>query len=293
VWKYTKKCNEVNVAYKESIYVGYRYYDKKQIPVRFPFGYGLSYTFFKYSNLKIIKENGKWIILFKIKNIGDYAGKEIAQLYIKKEKSKIYRAEKELKAFEKITLKKDEEKEVKIILDKTAFEYFDINLNKWNIESGQYTILIGKSSRNIVLQQKIMIEADDVIKTSDIPEKYYTGDIENVTDEEFEQILGYKIPKQEVVLENITNENTIEQLRNTKVGKAIYDSEIMRMRKLLNEQNVNKATKVMMDLQKPLKKFYEKKNGKFTKENTSEFMEMAKNNSEPDKCEFVKMYLKR
>lgn len=285
--------NEVNVLYKEAIYVGYRYYDKKKIDVAFPFGYGLSYTSFEYTCLKILKEDDKWNFSFKIKNTGSYDGKEIAQLYIKKENSKIYRVEKELKGFKKIFLKKGEEKEVKITLDKTAFEYFDINLNKWNIESGEYTILIGKSSREIVLQEKIFVESNNNIMINDIPKKYFTGDITNITDEEFEKILGYRIPKKEISLEDITDGNTIEQLRNTKIGKVIFDSEIKRMQKLLQEQNVNKATKVMMDLQKPLKKFYEKKNGKFTKKDIDKFIEMVKHNNEPDNCEFIKIYLEK
>lgn len=285
--------NEVNVSYKESIYVGYRYYDKKKINVAFPFGYGLSYTSFEYSDLKINREKDQWIIYFKIKNVGNYKGKEIAQLYVKKKQSKVYRADKELKAFEKVELNQGEEKEIKITLDKTAFEYFDIHLNQWNIESGEYEILIGKSSRDIVLQQKIILEEGEDITTYKIPKKYYIGDIENVTDEEYEQLLGYKIPNKEIVLADITDENTIEQLKNTKVGKIIFDSEMVRMKELLNEQNVNKATKVMMDLQKPLKKFYEKRNGKFTKEMIDNFIELAKNNSDTDDCEFINIYLKK
>ena len=128
---------------------------------------------------------------------------------------------------------------------------------------------------------------------NDIPKKYFTGDITNITDEEFEKILGYRIPKKEISLEDITDGNTIEQLRNTKIGKVIFDSEIKRMQKLLQEQNVNKATKVMMDLQKPLKKFYEKKNGKFTKKDIDKFIEMVKHNNEPDNCEFIKIYLEK
>lgn len=285
--------NEVNVAYKESIFVGYRYYDKNNIEVLYPFGYGLSYTNYNYSNLKINKIEDTYEISFKIKNIGNYDGKEIVQLYIQKENSKIYRANKELKAFEKIELKAGEEKEVKILIDKSAFEYFDVNLKRWNIEDGQYNILIGKSSRDIVLKDTINIEADKNIICQNICEKYFKGEVKDITDEEFEKVLGYKIPSKEIKLENITDENTVEQLKNTKVGKEIFDSEIKRMQVLLNEQNVNKATKVMMDLQKPLKKFYEKKDGKFTKQMVDEFISMAKNGNDEKECEFVNKYLKR
>ena len=283
--------NEVNVAYKESIYVGYRYFDKKNIEVQYPFGYGLSYTNYKYDNISIKKKEDKYIVSFKIKNIGNYKGKEIAQIYITKENSKIFRAPKELKAFEKVELNIGEEKEVNIVIDKSAFEYYDVKLHRWNIEDGEYQIQVGKSSRNIVLKEKVYVEGDKDIIEQEIPEKYFCGDIKDVTDEEFEKVLGYKIPNKKINLKDITEENTIEQLKNTKVGKEIYDSEVIRMNKLLNEQNVNKATKVMMDLQKPLKKFYEKKGGKYTKEMIDKFIDMAKNNEEPNESEFIKRYL--
>lgn len=285
--------NEINVLYKEALYVGYRYYDKKKIDVAFPFGYGLSYTYFEYTDLKISRKDDEWNISLKIKNTGKYDGKEIVQLYVKKDKSKIYRAEKELKEFKKVSLKKGEVKELNFILNKKTFEYYDININKWNIESGKYTILIGKSSRDIQLQESIFIEEKNNIIINDIPRKYFDGDVTNITDEEFESILGYKIPKKEIVLKDITDMNTLEQLKNTKIGRYIFDGEMNRMQKLLNEQNVNKATKVMMDLQKPLKKFYEKKNGKFTKEDIDMFIEMIKNNDEPANCKFINIYMKK
>lgn len=285
--------NEINVTYKESIYVGYRYFDKKNIDVLYPFGYGLSYTYFKYDDLKIEKKEDKIIVSFKIKNIGNYAGKEIAQIYIGLDNSKVYRAPKELKAFEKVELNIGEEKEVNIVLDKSAFEYYDVVLKRWNIEDGDYKIQIGKSSREIVLEDIVHVDGDKDIIEKEISKKFFTGDVNDISDEEFEEVLGYKIPNKELNLEEITDENTIEQLKNTTVGKEIFNSEIERMNVLLNEQNVNKATKIMMDLQKPLKKFYEKKGGKYTKEMTEDFIKMAKENGNPNDCEFVKIYLKR
>ncbi len=282
--------NEVNVAYKESIYVGYRYYDKRNIDVLYPFGYGLSYTNYEYSNLNINKVGNQYEIKFNIKNTGNYDGKEVAQIYIEKIDSKIIRAKKELKAFEKVELKQKEEKEVKVIIDKSAFEYYDIYLHKWNVEAGKYKILIGKSCRDIVLEKDIEVEGDNDVLENKVSSKYYSGNVSNITDKEFEELLGYKIEKKEIKLEEISDENTIEQLKDTNVGKAIFESEIQRMKQLLKEQNVNKATKVMMDLQKPLKKFYEKKNGKYTKEMIEEFIAMAKRGEDADKCQFVKNY---
>ena len=286
--------NEINVAYKESIYVGYRYFDKVNTKLLFPFGFGLSYTEFEYLNLKVKKVNKKFKISFDIKNIGNFKGKEIVQIYIGKTQSdneKIYRPVKELKAFDKIELNPNETRNIIFELDDSAFTFYDINKHKWNIENGKYNIFVGKSSKDIVLSQEIEVEGETIEK-SDVSKKYFTGDILNISDEEFEKVLGYKIPSCVLDINNINEENTIEQLKNTKVGKVIFESELKRMKQLLLEQNVNKATKVMMDLQKPLKKFYEKK-GKYTKEIIDEFINRVKNNQDDNECEFVDIYLKR
>lgn len=284
--------NEITVEYKESIYVGYRYYDKNKVQVLYPFGFGLSYTKFDYSDIKIEKGNNKIKINFKIKNTGNFKGKEIAQVYVGKKESKIFRPEKELKAFEKIELNPNEEKEINIELDKTSFEYFDTNAQKWQIEAGTYDIKIGKSSQDIVLQGEITIDSNDEVSINKISEKYYTGDIQNITDQEFEKLICKKLPNKILNLENINEENTLEQIKNTKIGKIIYENQMEKMNKLLEEQNVNKATKVMMDLQKPLKKFYEKKSSKFTKKMVDELIRIAKNNELPENNEFVDEYLK-
>ena len=281
---------EVSVEYQESIFVGYRYYDTNKVNVLYPFGYGISYTKFEYSNLKV-EEDENIKLFFTIKNIGDVKGKEIAQIYIGQEKPTIFKPTKELKAFEKVELEPGEEKIVNIVLPKGAFEYYNIETKKWSIETGEYNILIGKSSEDIVLKQKINIKSNDKNICKEYSEVYKKGDIQKVTDIEFEQLLGTKIPKRDIDLQDITEENTLEQIKETKVGKVIYENQMTKMDKLLKEQNVNKATKVMMDLQKPLKKFYEKKSSKYTKEMVEQLIQIAKNNLEFEECEFLKRYI--
>ena len=105
-------------------------------------------------------------------------------------------------------------------------------------------------------------------------------------------MLGYKTPSKTINLNEINDENTIEQLKHTKIGQVIFEHEIKRKEDLLSKQNVNKATKVMMDLQKPLKKFYEKKSSKITKEMVDELIEIAKNNADFTNNRFVDEYLK-
>ncbi len=283
--------NELTVEYQESIYVGYRYYDKACKDVLFPFGYGMSYTKFEYRDLKLKKEDDKIEIEFYIKNIGNKTGKEIAQIYIKQEKPKIFKPIKELKEFVKIELKPKEEKKINITLSNEDFEYFNPETKKWSIEQGIYRILIGSSSKDIILQEEIQIISKDIDINKTYPNVYYNGDIQNVIDNEFETILCSKIPNRVLNIEEITEENTLEQIKNTKIGAYIYEKEIARMQKLLEEQNVNKATKVMMDLQKPLKKFYEKKSSGYTKNMIEELLNIAKNNEENINCEFIHKYL--
>lgn len=284
--------NEIAVEYKESVYVGYKYYDKVGKDVLFPFGFGLSYTEFEYSDLKVNIENEKVDIRFKIKNVGDVAGKEIAQIYVKKADSVVFRPDKELRDFAKVDLNPGEEKDVHIVLDRAGFEYYDIENDRWQVEAGEYEILVGKSSRNIVLNDKIVINSDDVCVKKEFCEKYYTGDVQNITDEEFEKLIGRKLPDKVLKIKDITAENTLEQIKNTAIGKVIYDNQMEKMNRLLREQNVNKATKVMMDLQKPLKKFYEKKSSKITKEMVDELIAMAKKDEFSENNAFVKEYLK-
>ena len=284
---------ELSVEYKESIYVGYRYYDKINKEVLFPFGFGMSYTRFEYRNLTVRNEDDNYYIEFYIKNIGDKKGKEIAQIYVSQEKSKIFKPEKELKEFIKIELKPQEEKKVRIILSKNDFEYYNSETKKWSIEQGKYKILVGNSSRDIYLEEEINLNSDDIDVKNIYPEVYRKGNIQDVKDEEFETILGSKIPDRELKIEDITEDNTLEQIKHTKIGKNIYLHEMDRMKELLNKQDVNKATKVMMDLQKPLKKFYEKQSSAYTKDMIEELLRIAKNDEENINCEFINIYLKK
>lgn len=160
--------SEDNLQYKEGIFVGYRYYDKKNMKVAFPFGFGLSYTTFNYRELKlskqIMRENDKLEVKFKIKNTGKYFGKEIAQVYLKKLINNVPTAEKELKAFAKIALFPGEEKEVSFTLNTRDFSYYDVVEKDWIVNNGIFQILIGKSSRDICLTEKIYMKSSYIRK---------------------------------------------------------------------------------------------------------------------------------
>lgn len=154
--------------YREGIFVGYRYYDKKNLPVLFPFGHGLSYTEFAYSDLTFdktsLKDTDTLQVSVKVKNVGKRAGKEIVQLYVQDNESSVIRPVKELKGFEKVELAPGEEKTVSFTLEKRSFAFYDTELADWRVETGEFTIHIGKSSRDIQLSGTVTVESTAQIK---------------------------------------------------------------------------------------------------------------------------------
>lgn len=157
---------ENNVApYREGIFVGYRYYEKKKLKPLFPFGHGLSYTEFEYSDINLsasrLPEGDMLEISFQLKNTGDCFGKEVVQLYIGKKDSRVIRPAKELKAFEKIGLEPGEAKPVRFTLEKKDFAYYNGAVGAWITEPGSYQIFIGSSSRDILLKARVEVESAD------------------------------------------------------------------------------------------------------------------------------------
>ncbi|MFS0776677.1 glycoside hydrolase family 3 C-terminal domain-containing protein [Neobacillus sp. 3P2-tot-E-2] len=156
------------VEYREGIFVGYRHYDTRDVEPLFPFGFGLSYTSFEYHNLQVskkqIKDNETISVTVQVKNTGNMAGKEIVQLYVRDVESNIPRPLKELKGFEKVSLRPGEVKIVSFQLDKRAFAYYNVKLKDWHVETGTFEILIGKSSREILLKETINVESTVTIQ---------------------------------------------------------------------------------------------------------------------------------
>ena len=152
------------ISYSEGIFVGYRYYDKKKMDVRFPFGYGLSYTQFEYSDLVIseneIKDDQTLTVSCNITNTGKMAGMEVVQLYVGDKESSVVRPVKELKGFEKVSLKPGETKKVFFSLDKRAFAYYETAINDWFVEYGEFEIMIGSSSRDIRLSGSVYVNSE-------------------------------------------------------------------------------------------------------------------------------------
>lgn len=220
----------LTVEYRESIYVGYRYYDKAEKAVLFPFGHGLSYTQFTYSGLKLSKtrfkaENGL-TLSFRVRNTGGRDGAEIAQVYVADVESSAFKAPKELKGFEKVFLKAGEEKTVEITLDERAFAYYDTAQQAWRVESGKYQILVGASSRDIRLTGNVQVIGAPAPKGEDMARRllptYYDGHFDRVPDAEFEALLGRPIPRSwRDPTQPFTRDNTIDDAKNTKWGRRI------------------------------------------------------------------------
>ena len=168
-----------NVDYAEDVFVGYRYYDKKKMDVLFPFGFGLSYTEFKYTNLKLskdeINEDEVLKVSVDITNVGSVTSKEVVQLYVKNCDTKVLRPIREFKGFEKIELVPGETKAVTFNLNKRSFAYFDERIHDWAVPSGTYEIEIGKNSRCIELSAPV-----NVIGKPILPDKY---DYDSITED--------------------------------------------------------------------------------------------------------------
>ena len=163
---------EGNTAvYNEGIFVGYRYYDKKEAEVLFPFGYGLSYTTFSFSDLRLsaetINDREDLTATLRVKNTGERAGKTVVQLYVSDRESSVFRPVRELKGFEKVSLQPGEEKTVSFKLDRRAFAVWNTQLHDWYVESGEFDIEIGSSSREIVQRAAVT-----VLSTAELPRHY-------------------------------------------------------------------------------------------------------------------------
>lgn len=155
------------VEYNEGVFVGYRYYESKEMPVLFPFGHGLSYTTFAYHDLKLekdsVKESEQVKVTVDVTNTGSLAGKEVVQLYVGKKDGSIVRPVRELRAFDKIELNPGETKTVEFMLGNRAFAYWEMEIHDWFVESGVYEIQISKSASEIVLSKEIRVEGEKVI----------------------------------------------------------------------------------------------------------------------------------
>lgn len=209
--------------YYESIYVGYRYYDKAGVKVRFPFGWGLSYTSFEYSNLSIIEKDGTFTCSMDISNTGNYDGAEVIQLYVRNPETGVFKADRELRAFTKVYLKKGERKNVELSFRKEDLCYYNVKKKGWVLENGEYEVLIGPSSSDIRLRDKLKIEGEVQVEIpySQQIQELYSNPSSLAPGHTFEKLLGRKLPVAAPMLP-ITIESPLRDYRNTFMGSMLY-----------------------------------------------------------------------
>ena len=276
------------VEYRESIYVGYRYFDTAKKDVLFPFGFGLSYTEFEYSNIKLsakkIKDTDTLTVSFKIKNIGDMAGAEIAQVYVSAEDSVVFRPEKELKGFKKVFLEPGEEKTVEIELDKRSFAYYNVELRDWHAPTGKYNILVGASSRDIRLKAAVQLtetEERPQLNLKDKAPSYYGANVLSVPDSEFEALLGRPIPEStRPEGKPIDLNSTLEDANTTKAGRVINNI-ISKALSAMGEDSANENMMKAMAMQIPIRCFVSMSMGVFTQDMADAFIDILNGGSVP------------
>lgn len=208
-----------DAQYREAVYVGYRYYSSAKVAVRFPFGYGLSYTEFLYSDLQVEDDR----VTCTVMNTGNTAGKEIVQLYVEAAESIVYRPLRELKGFAKVALEPGESKQVTFELDDRSFAIWD---GEWKVPKGTYDIAVGKSCEDICLRARVEKEAlaaeafSDAVK--DVPRWYC--DLKGIpTKEIFEKLLKRKITEVPLKKGSFTMDNTVMEMKDySLVMKIMY-----------------------------------------------------------------------
>lgn len=221
------------VEYRESLYVGYRYYDTARKDVLFPFGHGLSYTQFAYRDLRLsanrIKEDEKLNVAVTVENTGERAGAEIIQIYIRDDASTIFRPEKELKGFIKVSLEPGETKTASFTLDRRAFAYYNVDIHDWHVQSGTFTVMAGSSSA--VIHLKVPVYVESTRQDATVPDYRENAPVYHdlhkeefsVPDADFAALLGRELPEKERRPDAPYGANsTIGEIRKRWIGRMIY-----------------------------------------------------------------------
>ena len=219
--KFSKTKIEV---YKESVFVGYRYYQKTKKRVAFPFGFGLSYTNFGYSDMKVAESDGEITVTATVTNTGDRYGAEIIELYVKAPKTNVFKPEKELRGFTKVYLAAGESKDIKITVDKTDLGYYNVKEKRFVAESGDYEFQLCSDSETVKLSEAIKIEGKNVLSPygKDVYDLYENAP-DKVSDEAFEKMSGLKIPPLPSV-KPISPESRFTDLKETFMGKILFNA---------------------------------------------------------------------
>lgn len=242
--------DEENIEYRESIFVGYRYYDWANKAVLYPFGYGMSYTTFSYDSMDIIWDNSKksGLVRVKVSNTGALKGKEIIQLYIGMKDSHIMRAPKELKGFVKVELEPSQSQIVEIPLNDRSFSFYDVSKGDWNIEEGIYQLYVAASSRHIHLTEEVKVSGETMNKTwAYTPEDVIHSKVLDVSREQFERLYGGPLP---IEAENteINMNSKFGDVIKLEIGKAIFSPMLEQAQAMMaNDDDISRMVLAMMN----------------------------------------------
>jgi beta-glucosidase len=238
------------VEYRESIYVGYRYYDTVNQEVLFPFGHGLSYTRFAYRDLVLTQDGEIVTVALKIKNTGEVAGQETVQIYVRDPLSTAFRPAKELKGFAKVTLQPGEEAEVAITLDRRAFAFYDVGCQAWMVEAGDFEILAGASSRDIRLAATLQLSAaPEAVSPADktkLAAYYNLSKDRRFSRADFEALLGRPLPPNRGPEKGSYTLNTpIGEMSGSFIGRRLFNMLKNEMDKMIKDKE-DTPTGIMM-----------------------------------------------
>ncbi|KAA3657969.1 MAG: glycosyl hydrolase, partial [Chloroflexi bacterium] len=242
------------VEYRESIYVGYRYYDTVNQDVLFPFGHGLSYTTFAYNDLELsqnkISDADTLTVTFKVKNTGAVAGKEIVQVYVRDVASSVFRPDKELKGFTKIELQPGGEGVVTMQLDRRAFAFYNPKICDWSVESGDFEILVGASSQDIRLMGCVEVTSEQAAAFGGDGRQtavYHNFPKSKISQQDFEKLLGAPVPSNEEEKAGHYTINTpFEDMTGSFVGRQMHGYMQKQINKMFNEQEEESPTSLLM-----------------------------------------------
>ena len=281
---------ERSSEYREALYVGYRYYTTVGKKVRFPFGFGLSYTSFSYKDLKV-EEKG---VTFTVKNEGKVRGTEVPQLYVGRTSDTVFRPVRELKGFSRVTLEPGEEKEVSISFDDKTFRFYDTRTDSWEIESGEYQIMIGCNAEEMCLEGSLVVEGTvkaGKYNKEDMPE-YFTGHIEQVEDSEFQKLYEKEIPDGSWSGEIRINDAVCQLYYGKGVlGKLIY--KVLRLLLKISEWQGKPNLNVLFNYNMPIRGYAKMTGGLVTMEMAEALTEMANGHRIKGTAHLIRAAIKR
>lgn len=276
-----------NVEYRESIYVGYRYYDKAEKEVAYPFGFGLTYTQFEYSRLTPDKtkvdENETVNVTLEVKNTGKMAAKEIVELYVSPPESTLFMPVRELKGYEKVFLEPGESKKVSFMLDSRAFSYYHTELRQWAVQDGIYRIEAGASSRDIRLTAEVELASREKIAVPDMKEQapaYFRLTGNEFPKEQFEAVYGKKLPAPRAVRPYSIN-STLTEIQSCQTGCGLYQQIHNGMTANLGEGEMLKMLETMLE-DMPLRGIAMLSGGAFSVEQIQGMVDMMNREDQSD-----------